>query len=195
MGEWRYNSIILYLGTSWRGQLHASAAIHPRKKTPSIHWSAGSAPEPVWTLWSREKISCTCRESNPVRPARSYTDWPIFRLFTLCSARVSALVIVLSESPCERNGIWETCPILKEGRSLVRDTWSNCDKNWQIITCIESEFRRLCRHTRIMGRQHQRRCTMGENQHRQRSLYTEVCFEKSQYCSTGDRTAELNIHL
>jgi hypothetical protein len=33
--------------------------------------------------------------------------------------RVSALVIVLSDRPCERIRKWETCPILKEGRSLV----------------------------------------------------------------------------
>jgi hypothetical protein len=37
-----------------------------------------------------------------------------FRLFTLCSAHVSALMIVLSDRPCERIGKWETCPILKE---------------------------------------------------------------------------------
>jgi hypothetical protein len=43
-----------------------------------------------------------------------------FRLFPLCSARASALVIVLSDSPSERIGNWETCPILKEDRSLVR---------------------------------------------------------------------------
>jgi hypothetical protein len=42
-----------------------------------------------------------------------------FSFFTLCSARVSELVIVLSDSPCERIGKWETCPILKEDRSLV----------------------------------------------------------------------------
>jgi hypothetical protein len=35
------------------------------------------------------------------------------------------------------------------------------------------------------------------NSDRKRSSYTEKdCFEKPQnYCSTGDRTAELNIHL
>jgi hypothetical protein len=31
-----------------------------------------------------------------------------FRLFTLCSTRAGALVIVLSDSPCERIGKWET---------------------------------------------------------------------------------------
>jgi hypothetical protein len=34
-----------------------------------------------------------------------------FRLFTLCSGRVSALVVVLSDNPRERIGKWETCPI------------------------------------------------------------------------------------
>jgi hypothetical protein len=43
-----------------------------------------------------------------------------FRLFTLCSARVSALVIALSDSPREEIGKWETCPILKEDRLFVR---------------------------------------------------------------------------
>jgi hypothetical protein len=33
-------------------------------------------------------------------------------------ANVSASVIVLSESPFERNGKWETRPILKEDRLL-----------------------------------------------------------------------------
>jgi hypothetical protein len=38
----------------------------------------------------------------------------------LRSARVSALVTVLSDSPCERLGKYEICPILKEDRSLLR---------------------------------------------------------------------------
>jgi hypothetical protein len=42
-----------------------------------------------------------------------------FRLFTLCSARVSAVVIVLSNSPCERIGNWETCPILKREKIII----------------------------------------------------------------------------
>jgi hypothetical protein len=42
-----------------------------------------------------------------------------FRLFPLCGASVNALVIVLSDSPCEKIEKWETCPILKEDRTLV----------------------------------------------------------------------------
>jgi hypothetical protein len=43
-----------------------------------------------------------------------------FRLHTLCSARVSALMIVFSDSPCERMGKLDTFPILKEDGFLVR---------------------------------------------------------------------------
>jgi hypothetical protein len=44
----------------------------------------------------------------------------ILLLFTLCSARASALVIILSDSTYERIGKWENCPILKEDIPLVR---------------------------------------------------------------------------
>jgi hypothetical protein len=44
----------------------------------------------------------------------------LFLLFILSSARISALVIVLNDSPCEKIGKWETCPILKENKWLVR---------------------------------------------------------------------------
>jgi hypothetical protein len=44
----------------------------------------------------------------------------LFHLFTLCGAHVSALVTVLSDSPCERIGKWEPCTTVKEDRSLAR---------------------------------------------------------------------------
>jgi hypothetical protein len=47
------------------GQLHAPAALPPGKvHPPPIGQEAGWAPEPVWTLWRREK-SYTCQEWNP----------------------------------------------------------------------------------------------------------------------------------
>jgi hypothetical protein len=89
-----------------------------------------------------------------------------FRLFTLCSVRAIALVFVLSESPSERIGKWETCPILKENRSLVLFYLEHL---WQSLPHYkeyrERQFLRFCRHTRFMGRQHQLRGTVGENQH------------------------------
>jgi hypothetical protein len=55
-----------------------------------------------------------------VLPTLKELQLATLQLFTLCSASFSALVIVLSDSPCERIGKWETCPILKEVRWLVR---------------------------------------------------------------------------
>jgi hypothetical protein len=53
------------------GQLHAPAALTPGQEPPAPNvYEAGWAPEPVWTLWRREK-SCSCRQSNPGRSARS----------------------------------------------------------------------------------------------------------------------------
>jgi hypothetical protein len=48
------------------------------------------------------------------------TEMFFFRLFTLCSARVVPLMLMMNDSPCERIGKWETWPILKEDKSLLR---------------------------------------------------------------------------
>jgi hypothetical protein len=70
----------------------------------------------------------------------SWQHWMFFfRLFTLCFSRVSALVNVLSDSPCERMGKWETCPIFKEDRTLARLAGASVTKNFHIIRCIESD--------------------------------------------------------
>jgi hypothetical protein len=62
-------------------------------------------------------------------------SWQHFHLFTLYSACISALVIVLSDSLCERIRKWETCLVLKEDTF----SWGICDKNSYIIRCIESD--------------------------------------------------------
>jgi hypothetical protein len=51
--------------------------------------------------------------------------------FTFRSARVSTLVIVLSDSSCERFGKWGTCPNLKEHRWCTF-SWNMCDRKWQV---------------------------------------------------------------
>jgi hypothetical protein len=56
-----------------------------------------------------------------------------------CNARVSALVIVLSDSPCESTLKWETCPILKEDNRWFAISWSICDENCNVSRCIESD--------------------------------------------------------
>jgi hypothetical protein len=62
-----------------------------------------------------------------------------YRLFTLCSAYVSALVIVLSDNQCERIGKWETCLILKEDKWLVCVQLEHLRQSCLIIRCIESD--------------------------------------------------------
>jgi hypothetical protein len=47
------------------------------------------------------------------------TECFFFCLFTLSSVGVSVLVMVLRDSPCDRIGKWETCPILEEDRSFL----------------------------------------------------------------------------
>jgi hypothetical protein len=69
--EWRYSSTILDLDTRWRWVVSFTPwQLYPRGKR---HWypfgyDAVWDPVPVWTLW-------TCRDSNPDRPPRRYTDW------------------------------------------------------------------------------------------------------------------------
>ena len=53
-------------------------------------------------------------------PVRTSVVYFVILLFVLCSASVSALQIVFSNSSYECTAKWETCQILKEDGSLVR---------------------------------------------------------------------------
>jgi hypothetical protein len=121
----------------------------------------------------------------------SWQHWMIFRLFTFSSACVSALVIVLTDSPFERIGTWEICHILKEDRSLVR-------------VLLENLWRKLPHYSVYRERQFLHDASWEDNfreeeqwakinMDRKISSYIEKdCFVKSQNCCS---TAELNIHL
>jgi hypothetical protein len=60
------------------GQLHASAALTPRKELPGTHCIGGwvGSRRGLDTVEKREILYCL--ELKPVRPALSYTDWPVF---------------------------------------------------------------------------------------------------------------------
>jgi hypothetical protein len=71
MGECRYSSTILDLGTRWRWVIRFTLRqLYPRKNRPRypLDRRLGRLPEPVRTLWSREN-ACLCREWTPGRPA------------------------------------------------------------------------------------------------------------------------------
>jgi hypothetical protein len=135
-----------------------------------------ASEEPAWAGTCRICL-CWLQSKN-----FSWQHWMFFfHLPTLCSARVSALVIVLSDSPCERIRKWETWQILREDRSWCAFAGESLIKPPHYYVYRERQFLRLFRHTWIMGRQHQRRGTVGEiNIDRKRSSYIEKdCFEKS----------------
>jgi hypothetical protein len=84
---WRYRGgVKIKLHHSWprhwvevSGQLHAPAALSTWQKPPVlIRQEAGWAPQPIWTLWRREK-SCTAeKRTQVIQPvARRCTDWAI----------------------------------------------------------------------------------------------------------------------
>jgi hypothetical protein len=72
------------------GQLHAPSALPPGKEALGpIGQEAGLAPEPVWTLWRREKF-CSYRDlisdSSAVQLVTiRYADWAIAAHFEAAS--------------------------------------------------------------------------------------------------------------
>jgi hypothetical protein len=47
-------------------QLHSPTALSPEKESPiPIRWDAGWAPDPVWTLWKREKCIALAGNGTP----------------------------------------------------------------------------------------------------------------------------------
>jgi hypothetical protein len=105
-----------------------------------------------------------------------------FCLFTLCSAHVSGLMIVLNENPCERVGKLETLSDFERGQivgaCLARASMKKLP-HYQVYR--ERQFLKLCRHTRSMGRQHQWRGTVGQNFYCQKEIiiHWEGLFQKT----------------
>jgi hypothetical protein len=86
--------------------------------TGSTQWtcrSAGAAQNNGSTKKLRNRICVDYTERTSV----GYTECSSSVFFTLCTAHFSGLVIMFNDNPCERIRKWETCPILKEGRSFV----------------------------------------------------------------------------
>jgi hypothetical protein len=55
-----------------RGQLHGMAALFPGKEAPGTHWIGGwMDPSASVDAMVKKKISASCQELKPRRPARS----------------------------------------------------------------------------------------------------------------------------
>jgi hypothetical protein len=71
----------------------------------------------------------------------------------------------LNVLPCERIVKWEYLPDFETEHIIGgRLVGASVTKLQHYSVYRERQFLRLCRRTRIMGRQHQRRGTVGENQ-------------------------------
>jgi hypothetical protein len=73
MGEWRYSSTILDLGTRWTWVVSFTTwLLYPRGKSPSTHWIRGWAGlKTGMDAVDKRKISFLCWHSNPSCPAHS----------------------------------------------------------------------------------------------------------------------------
>jgi hypothetical protein len=83
MGEWRYSSTILDLGTRWMCVASFKPLpLYPRGyRPPGTHWTGSwVGPRAGLNAVGKRKILHS-RGSNPGRPARRYTDWAIPTLF------------------------------------------------------------------------------------------------------------------
>jgi hypothetical protein len=78
-GGWRYNSTILDLGARWRWAVSfTSPPLYPRGKDPGYPLDRRmGGPQNRSGSCRVQKNLLPYRESNPGRPASSYTDWAI----------------------------------------------------------------------------------------------------------------------
>jgi hypothetical protein len=75
MGEWRYSSTIPDLGTRWRKLvIFTPQPLYSRgNNSLGAYWiGVWVAPQPVWTLWNREKISYPAVNRTPAAQLIAY---------------------------------------------------------------------------------------------------------------------------
>jgi hypothetical protein len=82
MGEWRYNSTILDLGTRWLWMVSFThRPLYSRRKTSlyPLDRKLGGPHNRVWTLWRRDKYFAPSGNRTPAAQpvAHRYTDWAI----------------------------------------------------------------------------------------------------------------------
>jgi hypothetical protein len=94
MGEWRHSSTILKLGISMEvsGQFHAPATLTPGKSPRHPLDRRLGEPQPVWTMWRREKYlalpGIEPRSSRPSLYRLSCPDSKCMSVFSVDPASV-----------------------------------------------------------------------------------------------------------
>jgi hypothetical protein len=74
MGEWRYNSTIIYLNTRWRRVVSFTLQpLYPEGKYPGTHYIGGWV-EPIAGLDAAEKRKAKNKTPTIQHVARPYTD-------------------------------------------------------------------------------------------------------------------------
>jgi transposase len=121
-----------------------------------------------------------------------------FRFLTFCSAHVSASVIVLSESPCERIGKWETLSDFERGQIVgVRLAGASMAKSVTLLglsrATVSKVMSAYTNHGKITlaKRNSGRKSTLTE---RDRCILRRTV-SKNHRTAAAQVTAELNIHL
>jgi hypothetical protein len=100
------------------GQLHAPSALPLGEEPPvPIVYEAGWAPEPVWTLWRREK-TFPCRESNLGCPTHSQS---------LYRRRYGVM-------GCIRKSVWRERYHWLDVRYVHTPNWSSFESRGQTFT-------------------------------------------------------------
>jgi hypothetical protein len=79
MGEWRYSSTFLDLGTRWRWVVSFThLPLYPRgERAPGTHWIKGWVGPIVGLDAVKKRKILHGLESYPGRPGRRYTDWAV----------------------------------------------------------------------------------------------------------------------
>jgi hypothetical protein len=110
----------------------------------------------------------------------------------LCSASVSALQIVFSNSLCESTAKWEISQIFARTDCWCTFNWNICNQNGHFIRCIQSSSFQGYDNIQIMGGHHQLRGIVVKSRTKWKSLpYVEedcVCKSKKSCSKVDSRT-------
>jgi hypothetical protein len=118
-------------------------------------------------------------------------------IFTICNARVSALMLVLSDNPYERMRKWRLCPILKENIVGARLTGISVIKTAMLLDVLRATVSKV-----MLAYTNHGKTTSAKSNSGRKSTLTERdrrtirgIVSKNHRTTAAQVTTELNIHL